>query len=450
MTSWRAARTAAAVACAVWVTGLGCDQPVADAEAGAGAAAMAATQPEADWKGPTDFRGTMNLLREFEGAEAFFQEWLDMGMPEFPPDADMVPLVSGSTYLRYAANALEADAIGVTSRVPPAVARQIVELLIAAEGGDWIVGWGETNCFAAAAVDDPDGDGWLLTATSEDWESAMGMICRLRRSITLALPAALGEWSRAGEPERFDASGAIEVADPQLGGSTQGLAQVEYFRGDEAAQVSVYDMGSSEAACGALSRAGVGEPDWAGQGCFVSPRQVQFWQGPYYVVIRTLRREAGVEEGLLQMARDLARSLGPEGPLPEAAVALGARADGIQNLRICESPTDLSGFVRPQVVEALQWTDGASGAAHQVEQGDPPTIALAVLYPDGDSLAAAAESLAGQLTGGAMDQPIERAPRRFCVVRAVEDENLYLLLAVLDATGADEAQTIVEGLGPRG
>lgn len=140
--------------------------------------------------------------------------------------------------------------------------------------------------------------------------------------IYQSLPDQVLEWKAAGKDEIYDRGTLYDYMD---GGAEVYLAfdfhrvTVRKYRREDGQELTldIYEMGSAPEAFGIFSCDREDEEVGIGQGSEYGFGLLRFWKGSYFVTVMTGAEGDEVDRAVLELGREVARLLGPEGKEPE-------------------------------------------------------------------------------------------------------------------------------------
>ncbi len=337
---------------------------------------------------------------------------------------------------------------------PDAAALEPIYRSVAPEGaaGECFSQLAEGPPLSGALVRSSGGFGLLLLAGGTDAWSGNEAVARMRRTVPVALPASLGEWSLT-EPVTYDTKTIYDyidgAADKPMRYGLEGMVGGRYVRGTDKVIVDVYRFRSGPDAFGYFSVQAKGKPtDLPVQLALDNGRTLHLWHGCTYVEVKAGVRGVDLSAPMREIAAALGPVLGPEGSRPKLVEKLEGLAGDVTRLHWFHESYEQMNYVYLSTSNVLHLGPGTDGLI--VVLGDPPRkeIVLAVRYAASEEWEAALTDARAVIEKPGKpltpDEPYEWDPGKFAYIPAQEKLPPRTLVGVFDAPTPERARQLAE------
>jgi len=251
------------------------------------------------------------------------------------------------------------------------------------------------------------------------------------------LPARIGPWSKAEQPERYGPENLYTYIDGgaelYLSYNFQGLLAMKYVNenGDEIT-VDICDMGDSANAFGVFSHSRETTDMRVGQGCEYSSGLLTFWKDRYYVSLLSYPETAEKKETIFALAAAIVAGIPQEGQLPPVIARLPAVDLVPESVRFFHHYIWLNSFYFVSHQNLLLIDERTAVALGKYRHPAGAFLLLVVEYPDELLAKSAQESFQKEYLGNPPDAISQRPDGRWA--GCARQENV--LAVVLNAPEA--------------
>jgi hypothetical protein len=217
----------------------------------------------------------------------------------------------------------------------------------------------------------------------------------------------------------------------------------------------MYDMTRPAEAFGIFSNWLDGEDAKVGQRSRLLPGRLCFWQGHYYTRAYRAKGPGVPRTQLVELARQAARALGPNGALPPLAAALPAEALKPEDVRYLHTMDTLNSIYYVSTANVLDLSEKTEAVMAECTFDGEKAKVLVIAYPDGPARDRAwtvfCRDLLGKEPPGDGIATDELEPGKHAGVRRIGGgEGAAFLAICFEATTPDRCKHALAAVRPPG